>query len=67
MTERRMQRRERAIIAAIRTGRIPGRNMTWSEFCDLVRAAALVRQTPQGFPRGWSNKSIFPYQNHRGN
>jgi len=54
-----MSRRERAIIAAIRTGRIPGRNMTWSEFCDLVRAAALIRQTPKGFPRGWSNKSIM--------
>jgi hypothetical protein len=59
MIGRRMPRRERAIIAAIRTGRIPGRNTTWSEFCDLVRAAALVRQTPEGFPRGWSNKSIM--------
>ena len=54
-----MPRRERAIIAAIRTGRIPGQNMTWSEFCDLVRAAARVKQTPDGFPRGWSNNSIM--------
>ena len=54
-----MPRRERAIIAAIRTGRIPGQNMTWSEFCDLVSAAARVKQTPDGFPRGWSNNSIM--------
>ena len=33
--------------------------MTWSEFCDLVRMAARVRVTPEGFPRGWSNASII--------
>jgi hypothetical protein len=47
-------RRERAIITVLRTGRIPGQNVTRSEFCDLVRTAARVRQTPEGFPRGWS-------------
>ena len=31
----------------------------WSEFCDLVRMAARVRVTPEGFPRGWSNASII--------
>jgi DNA-binding response OmpR family regulator len=52
-------RRERAIIAVLRTGRIPGQNVTRLEFCDLVRAAARVRQTPEGFPRGWSMASIM--------
>jgi hypothetical protein len=52
-------RRERAIIAVLRTGRIPGHNVTQSEFCDLVRAAARVRRTPGGFPRGWSKASIM--------
>ena len=52
-------RRERAIIAVLRTGRIPGQNVTRSEFSDLVRAAARVRQTPEGFPRGWSTASIM--------
>ena len=52
-------RRERAIIAVLRTGHIPGQNVTQSEFCDLVPAAARVRQTPDGFPRGWSKASIM--------
>ena len=52
-------RRERAIIAVLRTGRIPGQNVTRLEFCDLVRTAARVRETPEGFPRGWSNASIM--------
>jgi len=52
-------RRERAIIAVLRTGRIPGQNVTRLEFCDLVRSAARVRETPAGFPRGWSNASIM--------
>ena len=52
-------RRERAIIAVLRTGRIPGRNVTQLEFCDLVRAAARVGATPEGFPRGWSKASIM--------
>ena len=52
-------RRERAIIAVLRTGRIPGQNVTQSEFCDLVRAAARVRQRPGRFPRGWSKASIM--------
>ena len=43
-------RRERAIIAVLRTGRIPGQNVTQSEFCDLVRAAARVRQNAEGVP-----------------
>jgi hypothetical protein len=52
-------RRERGIIAVLRTGRIPGQNVTRLEFCDLVRTAARVRETPEGFPRGWSNASIM--------
>ena len=52
-------RRERAIIAVLRTGRIPGQNVTQLEFCDLVRAAARVGATPEGFPRGWSKASIM--------
>ena len=52
-------RRERAIIVVLRTGRIPGQNVTRLEFCDLVRTAARVRETPEGFPRGWSNASIM--------
>ncbi len=52
-------RRERAIIAVLQTGRVPGQNVTWSEFCDLVRMAARVRVTPEGFPRGWSKSSII--------
>ena len=52
-------RRERAIIAVLRTGRIPGQNVTQLEFCDLVRIAARVRATPEGFPRGWSKASIM--------
>ena len=52
-------RRERAIIAVLQIGRIPGQNVTRLEFCDLVRTAARVRETPQGFPRGWSNASIM--------
>jgi hypothetical protein len=52
-------RRERAIIAVLRTGRIPGQNVRRLDFCDLVRTAARVRETPKGFPRGWSNASIM--------
>jgi DNA-binding response OmpR family regulator len=52
-------RRERAIIAVLRTGRIPRQNVTQLEFCDLVRTAARIRQTSQGFPRGWSKASIM--------
>ena len=52
-------RRERAIIAVLQTGRIPGQNVTRLEFCDLVRSAARVRRTPEGFPRGWSNAAIM--------
>jgi hypothetical protein len=52
-------RRDRAIIAVLRTGRIPGQNVTRLEFCDLVRTAARVRKTPEGFPQGWSNASIM--------
>jgi hypothetical protein len=52
-------RRERAIIAVLRTGRIPGQNVTRIEFCDLVRTAARVGEAPEGFPRGWSNASIM--------
>jgi hypothetical protein len=52
-------RRERAIIAVLRTGRIPGQNVTRLEFCDLVRTVARVRETPEGFRRGWSNASIM--------
>src|SRR5215471_11455605 len=51
--------RTRAIRLVVRTGCIPGQNVTWSEFCDLVRMAAQVRETPEGFPRGWSNASII--------
>jgi len=54
----RIAQRERAILAVFRTGRIPLQNVTWSEFCDLVRTAAQVRGTAEGFPRGWSNASI---------
>lgn len=52
-------RRERAIIAVLRSGRIPGQNVSRLEFCDLVRRAARVKETPQGFPRGWSNGTIM--------
>ena len=52
-------RRTQAIRLVVRTGCIPGQNMTWSEFCDLVRMAARVSVTPEGFPRGWSNASII--------
>ena len=52
-------RRERAIITVLRTGRIPGQNVTRSEFCDLVRTAARIAKTPDGFPRGWSKASIM--------
>ena len=55
----RIAQRERAILAVFRTGRIPVQNVTWSEFCDLVRTAAQVRGTAEGFPRGWSNASIM--------
>ena len=51
-------RRTQAIRLVTRTGSIPGQNVTWSEFCDLVRMAARIRVTP-GFPRGWSNASII--------
>jgi DNA-binding response OmpR family regulator len=50
--------RERASQAVIRTGRTPGWNVKWSEFCDLVRAAARVREIQEKFPRGWSNAAI---------
>ena len=33
--------------------------MKRSQFCDLVRAAALVRETEEGFPRGWTNAAIM--------
>jgi len=33
--------------------------MKWSEFCDSVRAAAWIRETQEGFPRGWSNAAIM--------
>jgi hypothetical protein len=52
-------RRERAIIAVLRTGRIPGQNVSRLEFCGLVRGAARIKETPQGFPRGWSNGTIM--------
>src|SRR5215831_1575292 len=52
-------RRERAIIAVLRAGRIPGQNVTRGDFCDLVRGAARIRRTPEGFPRGWSNAAIM--------
>ena len=52
-------RRDRAIIAVLRTGRIPGQNVTQLEFCDLVRTAARIREMPGGFPRGWSKASIM--------
>ena len=52
-------RRTQAIRLAIRTGCIPGQNVTWSEFCVLVRMAARVRVTPEGFPRSWGNASII--------
>ena len=51
-------RRTHAIRLVTRTGCIPGQNVTWAEFCDLVRMAARIRVTP-GFPRGWSNASII--------
>src|SRR5919201_7052062 len=52
-------RRERAIITVLRTGRIPGQNVSRLEFCDLVRSAARIKETPRGFPRGWSNGTIM--------
>jgi DNA-binding response OmpR family regulator len=62
MTARTM-RRERAIQAVIHTGRTPGRNVKWSEFCDLVRAAARVLEMQEEFPRGWSNAAIMDAAN----
>ena len=47
--------RERANQAVIRTGCTPRRNVTWSEFCDLVRAAAGVQEMREELSRGWSN------------
>jgi hypothetical protein len=58
MMARRLPRRAQAIRLVIRTGCIPGRNATWSEFCNLVRMAARVAPTAEGFPRGWSDSSI---------
>ena len=55
----RTAQRERSIQAVISTGRTPGRNVEWSEFCDLVRAAARVPETSEGFPRGWSNAATM--------
>jgi hypothetical protein len=55
----RTAQRERSIQAVISTDRIPRRNVKWSEFCDLVRAAARVPETSEGFPRGWSNAAIM--------
>ena len=55
----RAEQRERAVQAVIRTGRTPGGNVKRSEFCDLVRAAARVRETQEEFPRGWSNATIM--------
>src|SRR4029077_2148323 len=52
-------RRTQAIRLVTRTGGIPRQNVTWSEFCDLVRMAARARVTPEGFPRAWSNPSII--------
>jgi hypothetical protein len=52
-------RRERAIVAVLRVGCIPGQNVTRLEFCDLVRTAARVRKTENGFARGWSDASIM--------
>jgi hypothetical protein len=59
MMARSLPRRTRAIRLVIRTGCIPGRNTTWSEFCDLVRIAARVGETSEGLPRGWSDSSII--------
>jgi DNA-binding response OmpR family regulator len=55
----RTRQRERAIQAVIRTSGTPGRNVKWSEFSDLVRAAARVRETQEGLPRGWGNATII--------
>jgi DNA-binding response OmpR family regulator len=55
----RTTQRERAIQAVLRTGCIPGQNVKWSKFCELVRAAAQVRETQGEFPRGWSNAPIM--------
>jgi len=33
-------------------------DVTQLEFCDLVRTAARIRETAEGFPRGWSKASI---------
>jgi hypothetical protein len=52
-------RRERAIVAVLRTGRIPGQTVTQLEFCDRVRIAARIRETSEGFPRGWSKQAIM--------
>jgi hypothetical protein len=51
--------RERAIQEVMGTGRAPGRNVKWSEFCDLVRAAAGVQETLDELPRGWTNAAII--------
>ena len=55
----RTAQRERSIQAVISTGRTPERNVKWSEFCDLVRAAARIPETSEGFPRGWSNAATM--------
>ena len=55
--------RERAIQGVLRTGRNPGRNVTWSEFCSLVRAAARIPETQEELPRGWSNAAIINASN----
>jgi len=58
--------RERANQAVIRTGRTPRRNVTWSEFCDLVRAAAGVQEMREELSRGWSNGSIISAAKNNG-
>ena len=52
----RAAQRERAIQAVIRTGRTPGRHVKWWEFCDLVRAAARVRETQEELPRAGATR-----------
>ncbi len=51
MMARSLPRRTRAIRLVIRTGCIPGRNTTWSEFCDLVRIAVRVGETSEDINR----------------
>jgi DNA-binding response OmpR family regulator len=54
----RSRQRERAIQAVIRTNGTPGRNVNCRSSV-ISCAAARVRETQEGLPRGWGNATII--------